>query len=233
MVAQVGLMGAAYETWVHRSIKPQGSLRLFRSDLLETFTHVHWWVIPLFWAPVVSGLFWLGTQRFGLTAVPALAAAAAGLALWTLVEYGLHRFVFHHRFGSGWGRQFHFLMHGIHHLDPWDRTRLVFPPLAGVIVAGLLFLPVWLLLPLPFAFVTMSGLLAGYIVYDMTHYYVHHGRPRSRWGKYLKAWHLEHHHRHPDAMWGVSSPLWDLLLGTPRPLLGPRGSVPPRSCSSR
>jgi sterol desaturase/sphingolipid hydroxylase (fatty acid hydroxylase superfamily) len=209
-------MGPPYETWVHRSIRPQGSLRLFHSDLLESLSHVRWWAIPVFWVPVVLGLWW-SSGVLGLDPRRAAGAALAGLAAWTLFEYVLHRFVFHHVFHSGRGRQLHFLMHGIHHLDPWDRTRLVFPPPAGVIVAALIFGGLWLFLPLAWALAVMVGVLTGYIAYDMMHYYLHHGRARSRWGKYLKAWHLEHHHRHPHAMWGVSSPLWDLILGTRRP----------------
>jgi dihydroceramide fatty acyl 2-hydroxylase len=166
---------------------------------------------------VIAGLVWLASAWRGLGAADAVLGILGGLASWTLLEYVLHRFVFHHTFRGDRGRQLHFLMHGIHHFDPWDRTRLVFPPLAGVIVASAIYLPLWLLLPLSWSLVVMGGVLLGYIVYDLTHYYVHHGRPRSRWGKLLKAWHLEHHHRHPRAMWGVSSPLWDLIFRTSRP----------------
>jgi hypothetical protein len=48
----------------------------------------------------------------------------------------------------------------------------------------------------------------------MIHYYTHHGRPRSRWGKYLRAYHLSHHHRHQHRLFGVSQPLWDLIFRT-------------------
>jgi 4-hydroxysphinganine ceramide fatty acyl 2-hydroxylase len=66
----------------------------------------------------------------------------------------------------------------------------------------------------------MAGLLTGYIVYDMTHYYTHHARPKTRWGKWLKAWHLAHHHKYWTRMYGVSSPIWDLVFRTGRPPKG-------------
>jgi sterol desaturase/sphingolipid hydroxylase (fatty acid hydroxylase superfamily) len=67
---------------------------------------------------------------------------------------------------------------------------------------------------------TMAGLLTGYIAYDMTHYYTHHGKPRSRVGKYLKRYHLAHHHKEPDRLFGVSNPLWDVVFRTGMPKSG-------------
>lgn len=217
LVPQVGALGGAYETWVHRSIKPQGSLRMFRSDFLERLSHIRWWVIPLVWVPIVLGL-WAASLMWQQVPAPHVAlAAVGGLCAWTLLEYALHRFVFHHRFRSAFGRRLHFVMHGIHHLDPWDPTRLVFPPLAGVLVAAPIFGAIWLVVPLGTALAAMGGVLSGYLVYDMTHFHVHHRKCRTRWGKFLKAWHLEHHHKRPQALYGVSSPLWDLVFRTGRP----------------
>ena len=143
--------------------------------------------------------------------------ALLGVFLWTLLEYVLHRFVFHFKPRSGLGRRVHFLAHGIHHLDPWDKTRLVFPPLLGVAVAVPIFLSIWAFLPLGPAMATMGGLLVGYLGYDMTHYYTHHAKPRSRWGRFVKRYHLAHHHKHWERMFGVSQPLWDVVFRTGEP----------------
>lgn len=217
IVAQVRAMGDRYDAWVHRSVKPEGSLRLFESDALEVLTHVPWWLIPLVWLPVVGALLVLASAWRGLAPVTVAWLAGAGFVGWTLLEYVLHRFLFHWRPTSALGRQLHFLIHGIHHLDPWDRTRLVFPPLAGFLVATPIFLLLWAAFPLGVALAVMGGLLTGYVVYDMTHYHVHHRKCRTRWGKYLKAYHLAHHHKHWQAMYGVSSPLWDIVFRTGRP----------------
>ena len=66
----------------------------------------------------------------------------------------------------------------------------------------------------PPAMATMSGLLVGYIIYDMVHYYTHHAKPKSRIGKYLKRYHLAHHHKEPDLLFGVRNPLWDIVFRT-------------------
>ena len=45
-----------------------------------------------------------------------------------------------------------------------------------------------------------------------------YARPRTRLGKFLKAYHLAHHHKHWTAMFGVSNPLWDVVFRTGRPV---------------
>ena len=245
LVAQVGAMGATYETWVHKPISPQRaekvsrhalpayarsakrwpkSLRMFESAFLESLSHPRWWHVLLVWVPILSALFlgsvgvWgsIGTLSWGVAALYAL----GGLFFWTIVEYVLHRFAFHYQPTSSLGRRLHFLAHGVHHLDPWDPTRLVFPPVAGIAVVAVIFGLVWIVLSLPATMAWIAGMLVGYLVYDMTHYYTHHGRPTSRWGKFLKAYHLAHHHKEWNAMYGVSSPLWDIVFRT----TGTRGS---------
>jgi sterol desaturase/sphingolipid hydroxylase (fatty acid hydroxylase superfamily) len=238
LLVQVGALGDAYDAWVHRSIGPHTaentnralvaagdpvatrwprSVRIFGSPRLETLSHIPWWIVPLFWLPFNAALFLLAVLALGVPVGSAFAWAAAGFAGWTLTEYVLHRFLFHFRPHSALGRKIHFLAHGIHHLDPWDPTRLVFPPLAGLGVAAGIYGVLGLMVPWSAAVAVMAGLLTGYVGYDMTHYATHHRRPRTAWGRKVKAWHLAHHHKWPDRLYGVSSPLWDLVLRTGRP----------------
>jgi dihydroceramide fatty acyl 2-hydroxylase len=222
ILAQVGAIGEGYDAWVHRSIKPKGSLRIFHNSVLEALSHIPWWLVLVVWVPVTIALFLAAVVGQNLPLGRAMWLAAVGFLAWTLLEYVLHRWIFHYKVSTPFGRKLHFLAHGIHHLDPWDRTRLVFPPLAAAGIAVVVFLAIylavsWTSAPLPTAMAVMSGLLVGYLVYDMTHYYTHHAKPKSRWGKYLKRYHLEHHHKHPERLFGVSSPLWDVVFGTARP----------------
>lgn len=238
LLAQVGALGSAYDAWVHKSIGPTTaerlmrpkaeagdalaarwpqSLRLFHNPWLERQSHISWKIIPTIWLPIVAALLFLGAGPLGLGWLAAPLWALLGVVGWTLLEYVLHRFVFHWEPRSSFGRKVHFLAHGIHHLDPWDPTRLVFPPLAGLGIAGLIYLALWAALPTPIATALMAGILLGYIVYDLSHYYTHHARPKAKYGKYLKAWHLAHHHRWWTRMFGVSSPFWDLIFRTGKP----------------
>jgi len=71
-----------------------------------------------------------------------------------------------------------------------------------------------LLLPLDQSLTAMAGLIAGYLAYDMSHYYSHHVKPRHRWGKFLRRYHLAHHHKEPHRLFGVSQPFWDIVFRT-------------------
>ena len=71
------------------------------------------------------------------------------------------------------------------------------------------------------AFPAFIGLLAGYLTYDCLHYAIHHGTYRSwRPLKAVRTAHMDHHYRHTDAGFGISSPLFDVLLGTLPPSKG-------------
>jgi sterol desaturase/sphingolipid hydroxylase (fatty acid hydroxylase superfamily) len=126
----------------------------------------------------------------------------------------LHRWVFHWTNATPWGKRIHFLLHGVHHDFPNDKDRLVMPlptsvPL-GAIFYGLFFVSMGATYADPF----FVGFVIGYLFYDGTHYFVHHFRPKSRWGRFLRRHHMTHHHADHDGGFGVSSPLWDLVFRT-------------------
>jgi len=196
-------------------------IRLFKSDFLEFFTHIHPVVIVIIWAP--TAIFFLVHEILARpTALSPLyipAGFVAGLFLWTLVEYTLHRFVFHYKARSPFQERIVFLFHGIHHAQPQCKTRLVMPPVVSIPLAGLLYGLLFLIFGPVFGLPhlvdpLMSGLLTGYLVYDLTHYATHHFP--MRWGflKFLKRYHMMHHYKTPDRRFGVSSPLWDIVFRT-------------------
>jgi sterol desaturase/sphingolipid hydroxylase (fatty acid hydroxylase superfamily) len=199
-------------------------IRLFRSDLLEALTHVHPAVVIFVWTPVIAWFVtdgWLARERTGTTAASLLLAHAIGLLVWTLVEYVLHRFVFHFspKDPPAWLRRLIFLFHGIHHVQPWDKSRLVMPPGVSIPLALLFYaLFAWVLgdvLASPAWLSPVFGaFLAGYLAYDLLHYATHHLPMNSAAGRWLKRHHLLHHHQTPDDRFGVSSPLWDVVLRT-------------------
>ena len=58
-----------------------------------------------------------------------------------------------------------------------------------------------------------SGLLTGYICYDLAHYFLHHGGTSITYLQSLRTHHMVHHYTNVDEGYGVSSKLWDYLLG--------------------
>ena len=49
----------------------------------------------------------------------------------------------------------------------------------------------------------------------MTHYYVHHRRPRGPVGRKLRELHMRHHFQDHTRGFGVSAPWWDVVFRTP------------------
>lgn len=229
MLEQVGALGEDYDAWVHQP-STQRAFRMFESPILEAGSKTQWWVVLLVWPWVAALAFasslhcsakWQTIAGFGCAGSaglrPATAALVAGVGvlMWTLVEYVLHRAVFHYpttELSQGWIK-LHFLLHGQHHKFPLDNQRLVFPIVPAAVIAGF-FLGIFrLVLPFAVAHALFAGFLGGYVTYDMIHYYVHHGPRSGIFGTIRKA-HMDHHFRNHDAGYGISSPIWDFIFET-------------------
>ena len=187
------------------------SARLFKSDFLEIFTHVHWSVPILLYMPAVAYFL---TRPWQIGAGLVVLVFVAGVLVWTFTEYLLHRFVFHYEPTSLWGKRIHFLAHGVHHDYPNDSRRLVMPPSVSIPLAFLFYGFFALLIPGGFLHPFFAGFLFGYICYDTIHYATHHARMKGKLGQWLKHHHLQHHYQDNGRGYGVSTPLWDYIFGT-------------------
>ncbi len=190
----------------------RASVRMFRSNLLESLSKVPFYVPLLVYVPVIG--FFAGKALFGVrVGVGAfLGYFALGLLTWTLIEYALHRFVFHYHPRSGWGRRVHFIFHGVHHDYPNDAKRLVMPPSASIPLAVLFYLLFDALLPDAQLYAVFPGVVAGYLVYDMSHYAFHHASFKNPVLRRLKQHHMLHHYADDTRGFGVSSGLWDAVF---------------------
>ena len=207
-------------------VRSKEPIRLFKSDFLEFFTHIHPAVVLAVWIPVIAYFCYraLASRPGELFAGAVPVGLVLGVFVWTFVEYTLHRFVFHFWPRTAWQERVSFLFHGVHHAQPLSKTRLVMPPALSIPLAGLVYAVLlllvdvilgleWWLNPL------FGGLLVGYVIYDMFHYASHHLRVRWAGYRQLRRHHLYHHTQTPDKRFGVTSPLWDVVFGTM-----PRGS---------
>jgi sterol desaturase/sphingolipid hydroxylase (fatty acid hydroxylase superfamily) len=162
--------------------------------------------------PAIAALLLAGGARAGF--LNSLGLVLGGYAVWTLTEYWLHRVVFHFEPEGGIGARLHWMIHGVHHDHPNDKLRLVMPPGASIPLAALFLGLFWLIFGSPTVFPIFAGFIAGYLVYDYTHYYVHHFVPKSEFGKRLREQHMRHHFQDHRYGFGVSTPLWDAVFGT-------------------
>lgn len=190
------------------------SIRIFKNPLLESFTHVHPIVPLLLWVPIISFLIYRGIAVHSLTKPEFISLFFIGLIVWTLMEYVLHRYVFHWDASSRAGKYFVFLFHGLHHDDPQDPTRLVMPPVPALLIFAVLWTFFSIFVPGHYLGVFMAFFMAGYLCYDYIHYATHHFPMTSRVGKYLRKYHLQHHYSGERSKYGVSNPFWDYVFKT-------------------
>jgi sterol desaturase/sphingolipid hydroxylase (fatty acid hydroxylase superfamily) len=167
--------------------------------------------VPLGAAAVVWNVY-AGTPAWALAALP-----AAGLFLWTLLEYILHKVAFHQatrfpRLIALYGS------HGSHHVDPKDPerivTRLSFSGMVAVILWAITATVLW---SVRLSALVMVGVMAGYLAYEVVHFAIHRARGFRRILRPLVRHHLYHHHKDDTRCFGVTTPLWDWIFRTDRP----------------
>jgi 4-hydroxysphinganine ceramide fatty acyl 2-hydroxylase len=187
------------------------SVRMFKSDFLEALSKVHFFVPLIVYIPVIIFCIYkaITTQIGGLAFAESF---FGGLFVWTFVEYILHRFVFHYVPKAPWALRLHFIFHGVHHDYPSDAKRLVMPPSASIPLAAGFYFLFNALLPPHYVFAFFPGFIIGYLIYDMSHYAIHHFNFKGNFWKKIKQHHMLHHYQDPTKGYGVSSPLWDKVF---------------------
>jgi sterol desaturase/sphingolipid hydroxylase (fatty acid hydroxylase superfamily) len=184
---------------------------MFASPFLERFSRAHPLTPAAIYLPVATLAIACALGRE--SRLHALLGVLAGYLLWTVSEYWLHRTLFHLKVVGPKTARVAFLIHGVHHDSPWDETRLVMPAGASVVLCGLTYVlfrvALGRLLWAPF-----GGFVLGYVIYDELHWYLHAGRPRSRFVRWLRRQHLVHHFKEPTSRFGVSCPWLDYVFGS-------------------
>ncbi|WP_374951983.1 sterol desaturase family protein [Mucilaginibacter sp.] len=191
----------------------QESVRMFKSSFLESLSKVHYFVPIIIFVPVIFVCTYFAYENqigvlnyFGLFLF--------GLFVWTLTEYIMHRFVFHFVPKQKWALRLHFIFHGVHHDYPSDAMRLVMPPSASIPLATGFYLLFNAMLPANYIFGFFPGFILGYLVYDISHYAIHHFNFKGNFWKKIKQHHMLHHYQDPTKGYGVSSPLWDKIFNS-------------------
>ena len=104
LVFQVGHLEEHYQEWVHQPVVSKEGPHFFANDTMEFLTRTKWWAVPVIWLPAVCWLF-AKSIRMGHTIQEVILMALFGVFVWTLIEYSLHRFLFHIERKSYWVRR--------------------------------------------------------------------------------------------------------------------------------
>ncbi|HTV50111.1 MAG TPA: sterol desaturase family protein [Steroidobacteraceae bacterium] len=141
-----------------------------------------------------------------------LEAACVGAAFWTLIEYVLHRFVFH-------GMPLFIPLHGRHHEMP--RAFIGTPTWMSLgVLTTAIFLPAWWGTSLNIASALTAGVALGFLWYGVLHHAMHHRRPRfiaSHLTALALQRHMRHHYSPTPGNFGVTTQFWDQVFGTELP----------------
>jgi dihydroceramide fatty acyl 2-hydroxylase len=191
----------------------RASPRMFDNELLDKLSRVHPAVPVVIFLPAIVVLLGLSISH-DVAALGIAGLFVGGYFFWTLAEYWIHRVIFHFEPEGGFGARLHWIIHGVHHDHPNDPLRLVMPPSVSVPLSSLFCLGFWAVFGTPNWFAFAAGFLAGYLLYDMTHYFLHHHKPKSRLGKRLRELHMRHHFQDDTTGFGISAPYWDTIFRT-------------------
>ena len=192
----------------------KGSKKLFENKILEKLTRTHI-AIPISFFIIYSGaLLYYSIASIGsLSALETTGIFFAGFFVFTLVEYVMHRYLFHIGTSTKKREKLQYTLHGVHHEYPKDKERLAMPPVMSITIATtLLFIFKLILGDLVFAF--LPGFLVGYASYLAMHYILHTFKAPKGIFNFLWANHAVHHYKDQTKAYGVSSPLWDYVFGT-------------------
>lgn len=188
------------------------SPRLFKSDFVDFFSRIPYWVPMVIYIPVIVYFSYAAFAVHNLTFWQYIGLFAAGVVVWSITEYLLHRFVFHFHPKSELGKRIHFIAHGVHHDYPNDSMRLVLPPSISVPLAALFYGIFYLIFGNVYCGSFFAGFVLGYLLYDELHYATHHANWNTKFFQHIKKHHMKHHYQDPDKGFGVSSDFWDIIF---------------------
>ena len=142
-----------------------------------------------------------------------------GILVFHLSEYTFHRFLFHAPPSKReWLLRLQRRLHYDHHVEP-GRLDLLFLPLwfavPNLAITGLV---AWALLSNWSLAISLAlGAILALLQYEWVHYTAHIPyRPHTRFGRWMKRYHLWHHFKNERFWFGVTNPVLDLVSGTYR-----------------
>lgn len=168
-------------------------------------TPLNYWAEFAVDMPLGAVLILVGLRHGELGFLAVFATILLGLFLFSFIEYSFHRWLLH---GS---LQFLVVAHRAHHANPqgYDSLPFFLPGLILLALTGVLAC----FMPTSLAFLLVGTIALGYAIYGLSHFVIHHHHFRQVSARNWAASHHIHHHR-LDTNFGVTTPLWDVLMGT-------------------
>jgi sterol desaturase/sphingolipid hydroxylase (fatty acid hydroxylase superfamily) len=135
----------------------------------------------------------------------------AGISLWTLAEYLLHRFLGHDKRTRPNAFEAEHTRHhseGNYFAPTWKKALVGVAGVPVVTTAASMVIGRGLGLVFGVSFVGM------YVTYEWVHRRAHTHRGLGAYGRFLRRHHFHHHFANPRMNHGVTTPIWDIVCGT-------------------
>lgn len=136
------------------------------------------------------------------------------------IEYFTHQYLLHLPYPKEKAKHpqyAHFLdqIHYLHHQDP-KKIEHIFAEwwlsAFGLVLYG--FLAFFVTGSWRFTLVLGTWIVLYFLIYEWTHFIAHYDYvPKTRYGKYMKKYHVWHHYKNEDYWYGITSPFADMLFG--------------------
>jgi len=194
-------------------ISNKGTTRLFDSSILESLTRTHFFFPVILYYVIAAACIVYAALFTQLPFIRLVYLFPAGVFVFTLVEYLIHRFLFHHKPTNEKQEKLQYNFHGVHHEFPRDKDRLAMPPVVSLVIAAVFFFLFYLIMG-EHVWLFYPGFTAGYATYLIIHFSVHRYRPPNNFLKYLWKHHSLHHYKSDEEAFSVSFPFWDVVFGT-------------------
>ena len=142
-------------------------------------------------------------------------ALALGVLTWSLLEYFIHRFLGH----EPKLRPNPFATEHVRHHSEGDYFAPTWKKLlAAAAFTALLSWPATRLLGVEVGLAYLAGLMGFYATYEVLHRREHTHAGWGAYGRWARRHHFAHHYSDARFNHGVTSPLWDLVFRTYRPV---------------
>lgn len=194
-------------------IDNKGTGQIFRNRYLENLTRTHFAFPVILYFSLAAFVLLYGILVKDINVFSRIYLFPLGIIFFTLIEYLIHRFIFHFKTETEKERNLQYTIHGVHHEFPKDKDRLVMPPILSIVLA-VFFYFLFKITMGDNTYIFYPGVVAGYSIYLLIHFAVHRYRPPNNFFKYLWKHHSLHHYKSTDAYFSVSFPVWDYIFGT-------------------
>ncbi|MCB1214914.1 MAG: sterol desaturase family protein, partial [Deltaproteobacteria bacterium] len=161
-------------------------------SLLTTFIEIRFpklWMPMALYIPLGTLMAFVSLSSYPRSMGEVLGLFAMGILIWTLIEYILHRFLFHEiKLKDPWKNLISAFHLSHHQAVAVQEPDVVITRPAGSLPFAIVFYFLFALMTWSFSAAALIevGIFAGYLAYVLFYFCAHHFSPKTRWGKFLK-----------------------------------------------